>query len=72
MTGPFGDVPSDDESYNSDVGIIDGTRPRPNKVDILNQLRAPRWKSRKKQTDLDVENEANEESLEYGINEDAD
>ena len=32
------DSPSDDESYDWNVGIIDGSRPPPNKADIVNQL----------------------------------
>ena len=33
---------SDDQSYSSDVGIIDGIRPAPTKMDIVNQLASGR------------------------------
>ena len=42
---------SDDQSYSSDEGIIDGTRPPPNKDDIVKELWRPRSrKQRKKKT----------------------
>ena len=33
------DVPTDDESYNSDVRIIEGIHSPSNKVSIVNQLK---------------------------------
>ena len=42
------DPPSDDESLDWNIGVIDGICPPPNKADIVNQLkRAQSTKSRK-------------------------
>ena len=39
---------SDDQSYSSDEGIIDGTRPPPNKADIVKELWRPRSRKQRK------------------------